>query len=121
MAQRGEDTAKCEPVFEHGREAAGDVDEDHNMVEGNTTSAMAEEPGAGCNTTPNDHFTNDKDLEDHEELFYNIENPGGKDLRVIPVAGGKPWSSLPSEEVSVKDIVLMESLKISKLHLARHS
>jgi len=106
MAERGEDTAECEPVFEDGHEAA-DADEDHNMVEGeDITSAVAEEPEAGCNSTPKgqeDHFTNDKDLEDHEELFYKIKNPGRKDLRVIPVAGGKLWSSLPSEVSALLD------------------
>ena len=86
MAERGENTAECGPVFDYGCEAAGDA-------ERNTTTAVAEEPGASYNATSNDHFTNDKD---HEELFYNIENPGEEDLIVIPTAGGKPCSSLPS-------------------------
>jgi len=64
---------------------------------------VAEEPGADCSNTPNNNFTNDKDLEDHEELFYKIEKPGEKDLRVIVVAGGKPWSSLPSEGTALLD------------------
>src|SRR5438045_3102561 len=56
----GAENTMSRPVFEYGREAAND------MAEGNTTSAVAEEPSVGCIATPNDHFSNDKDLEDHE-------------------------------------------------------
>ena len=46
---------------------------------------------------------NDEDLEDFEEEFYKIEDPGAKDLRPTPIAGGKPWSSLPSKESALLD------------------
>jgi hypothetical protein len=41
--------------------------------------------------------------EDHEQEFYKIKNPGTKDLRPTPIAGSKPWNSLPSREFATLD------------------
>lgn len=49
---------------------------------------VAAEPETGCNATRN------KDLENREQLLYEIENSGTKDMKPIPIDGGKPWDTL---------------------------
>jgi hypothetical protein len=39
----------------------------------------------------------------YEQEFYTIENSGEQDLRAIPIAGRKPWKSLPWKESATLD------------------
>jgi hypothetical protein len=53
--------------------------------------------------TENDDTEDDNMVDVHEQEFYTIENSGEEDLRVIPIAGGKPWNSLPLKESATLD------------------
>jgi hypothetical protein len=53
--------------------------------------------------TEDDDTVDDDMVDVHEQEFYTIENSGEEDLRVIPIAGGKPWNSLPLKESATLD------------------